>query len=187
MARNMQGRKIELVYEQYFKQAYGRLDTILGASKGLFATDIVVSFGAWQRFTDDTCGAGKGDAEDCPSLDWLCGEFKNQPAGVKIWWFTVPPVSWDGDVVNVIPFEHHLHIPRRCDLSSDHVLDRGALLRTMETDQEKLLQFWPGSNTTDMTPDAYHAFNRQFLGRLTPEQRNRTEPIWFKWLSADDE
>lgn len=174
------------MYEQYFKEAYGRLQTIVAAARGLHPTDVVISYGFWQRDTVTSCGAGAGDAQNCPGLPWLCGLLVRQPPGHKIWWLTVPPTSWNGKVVESVSWGHHLHIPRRCYLPTDMVLDRGAVLRSMESDRAKLLRLWLGSNTTDLSPDAYHAFNRQLLARITPEQRNRTEPHWFQWLPPDD-
>lgn len=182
----VQGRKVELLYEQYFKEAYGRLETIVTAARGVHPTDIVISFGFWQRNTAISCGAAEGDGQDCPSLQWLCGVLIHKKPDHKVWWFTVPPSSWNGDAVDSVPWSHHLNIARRCYLPDDQVLDRGALLRSMESDREKLLELWLGSNTTDLSPDAYHAFNKQFLERLVPEQRNRTDASWFSWLPPDD-
>eukprot|EP00892_Ulva_mutabilis_P008726 jgi/Ulvmu1/6225/UM028_0083.1 len=179
------GRKVEMLFEQYFQEEYGRLETILYAAKGLWPTDILVSYGYWQRKTDLKCGDGDGDAKHCTGFQFVCGELTRKEK-YKIWWLTVPPSSWQGIVVDVIPWQHHLHVGRRCYLPEQQVLDRGSLLRSMETEKDKLLGLWDGENTHKLRVDAYHAFNRQFLDRITPVGRNVTEPQWFDWLKPDD-
>lgn len=182
MLNSMQGRTIELFYEQYFREEYGRLQTILLSAEAVNPTDVLVSYGFWQRQTETSCGADDGDPKDCVGLQWMCWMLTRKNITYKIWWVTVTPYIWEEEVVDVIPWEHHLHVGRRCYLGDEQVLDRGKLLRYMESDKEKLAGLWAGKNTHSLGVDAYHAFNRQFLDRTTPVGKHATKPAWFKWL-----
>lgn len=182
----MQGRKIEIFFEQYFQEEFGRLETILFAATALRPTDIVISYGKWQRKTDVTCGEGNGDAKHCVGFQFLCGQLVRKDVNYKIWVLTVPPASWEGEIVDLVPVNHHLHLGRRCYLPDEQVLDRGGLLQSMESEKEKLLGLWVGQNSHKLSAEAYHAFNRQFLDRVTPLGRNLTEPLWFDWLRPDN-
>jgi hypothetical protein len=177
----LQGRRIELIYQQYFNNDYGKLETIVSASNDIGATDVLINFGVWLRDVNpQSCAWGQ---EGCPSIPWVCSIF-NMQLPYNLRWIGTTPMVRNGTVVEAIPRGHHLDIPRVCNLTDMQVLDRASVLFILRPKaSERRSLFWDG-DTPHFHAEANHAFNRLLVSTFpipvqsTRKQKESTVGLW---------
>ena len=130
--------------------------------KILQPTDLLLNFGVWMSSSDASCGDIEGDA--CTNIPEFC-DFLLSEHPFRLWWQTTTPSLFDDDkVFQTIPPGHHLELVSRCKIPDANVLDRSAVLETLEPDEAlRCKLYWGGAH---MHADANHEFNRLFISRL---------------------
>lgn len=170
--QDVQGRRVELVYLQYLTEAFQPLTAVLATADSYEPTDVIISFGEELKQTDTQCGMTPENTESCPYLPWFCWYLKADHHPFRVWWMPAMPTSVDGQIVDNW-YTSHLNLYHRCVLDASQVIDRRAVIRTLQPNETLRKDLW--SSTIHLDANTNHAFNWQLLRRLD-ERSNVTLP-----------
>lgn len=121
---HLQGRKIELMYLNFYTEQYGTLGLALTSADLLHPTDVIVNFGVWLSDTppNTTCGATRSywpNIGRCPYMHDVCEYFMGKASthAFNLWWATTTPGLDKKDlsrVIEKVPFGHNLNAESAC-------------------------------------------------------------------------
>lgn len=170
----VQGRRIELVYMQYFNDLLSPLSEALAATDNFMPTDVLFNFGVLMRFAhrDTTCGtqnANQTNVGRCPYMPDVCTYLKGKH-DYSLFWQTTPPIVNDketGDLSHTMGPGHNLNPVSACGLQSQNVLDVNEMLEQLQPVESDWASLYLSRHS--LTVDAHHAFNWNLVNRL-PER-----------------
>lgn len=135
---------------------------------------MVMNYGLWLINTPEDCGQHKG-TDSCPYIPEVCEFLTGQHPFQVIWQTTTPKQAHRHSPLGEMTEEHHLHIPRVCNLASDSFINRGELLHALEPDNEKRKDLY--HDDAHFTPAPYHAFNGYLVEMIAGQDLGHGELI----------